>query len=247
MDDSRFDDLTKTLAVPSRRSLLGLAGAAALAAFLGRDDTDAKKKKKKKKKKGSGCTPKCDGKNCGDDNECGGKCKVQQGCAGDCSTGQCLTSAECPFSQAGADQACCPPGFPNCDPNDTRFSIHRRCESDGVCRCPKTAVDNKPRFFCATTGAPFPDCRDCCDDAHCVLDGQANAQGRTYCWPGSRTCQCPDQTPNLCRVFGSNPLRSECTNINTDPTNCGGCGNPPCNAQIGETCVNGVCRNPGSP
>lgn len=246
MDHSRFDDIAKGLAAPSRRSLLALAGASALTAFLGRDEADAKKKKKCKKPKikcGKACVnPKTSAQHCGG---CGKKCGAGQ----TCSNGTCV-GGECPFGQPGADQACCPPGFPNCDPNDTRFSIHRRCESGGVCRCPRTAVDNKPRYFCATTGAPFPDCRDCCDDAHCALDPQFGPQGKTYCYPGSRTCQCPDGLTD-CVIPGSPPSR-QCVNTATDNNNCGDCGvnNPGlyrCNTQIGQQCLNGSCTQVGPP
>lgn len=72
----------------------------------------------------------------------------------------------------------------------------------------------------------------------------ANAQKRHHCYFGN--CVCPDANPNLCRVFRSDPLRNQCTNVLSDPTNCGFCGATPCNAQIGETCVNGQCRNPGA-
>ena len=141
MDHSRFDDITKGFAASSRRSLLGIAGGAALAAWLGRENVKAKKKKCKKPKAkcGKACVNrKTDARHCG---ACGNACAAGQTCV----NGACVGGGECRFGQPGADQACCPPGFPNCDPNDTRFSIHRRCESDGVCRCPKTAVDNKPR------------------------------------------------------------------------------------------------------
>jgi hypothetical protein len=248
MEHSRFDDITKSFAASSRRSLLGMAGGAMLAALLGHDERGADAKKKKCKKPKAKCGKACvnrktDARHCG---ACGNACTAGQTCV----NGSCVGGGECRFGQPGADQACCPPGFPNCDPYDTRFSIHRRCESDGVCRCPKTAVDNKPRYFCATTGAPFPDCRDCCDDAHCALDGQFGPQGKTYCYPGSRTCQCPDGLTD-CVIPNGTPGR-QCVNTATDNTNCGGCGvdNPDahrCNTAIGEQCVSGSCTVVGPP
>ncbi len=233
MDQSRFDDITRVLAAPSRRSLLSIAGAVGIATLLGWDEREAgagrKKKKKKKKKKPSAtspsCTPSCTGGRQCDNGTC-----VCTGTLRDCGANGCR---ECCNSTD-----CCPPGRANCLEADGNRA--RTCTEAGVCAC----AGEFP-FYGDVFGNGAAMCWLCLEDGHCILDEFANSQGRHNCFFGN--CVCPDATPDLCRVFGSSPLRNECTNITSDPTNCGGCGNPPCNAQIGQSCVNGVCTNPGAP
>jgi hypothetical protein len=198
------------------------------------------------------CTPKCSGKSCGASDGCGGKCVTNQGCGSGqtCSpAGQCVDTAcgnglhacgaagcqQCCAGQLGADDQCCPPQTPNCLERDGNRA--RSCLAPGVCTCPA----QYPYFWAAFGGSP--QCYECQQDGDCALppNGVALVQGRLHCFFGN--CVCPDERPTLCRVFGQGGL--QCTNIGSDPTNCGDCTRV-CNLQLGQTCVGGVCTNPGS-
>ena len=116
MDESRFDELTKGLSAPSRRSLVGAAGAAALAVLFGRDGADealARKKKKKKKKKKP-------------PEPCGAaKCGAGQFCCDDEREVCCSNGSEC----------CNPgPGTGSCCTSDRRYPGQRRWNECGSTR-----------------------------------------------------------------------------------------------------------------
>jgi hypothetical protein len=238
MDQSRFDAITRTLAAPSRRSLLSIAGAGALTALLGRGDTGAGKGKKKKKKKKkppvqpSGCTPSCTG-----GRECiNGTCTCT-GTLRDCGAAGCLEC--CPNENFGY---CCPSERPTCW-DDFGNEHFKRCAANGVCQCREDQPDQ------CVPQAGFPGiCWECCTDTACVLNPFYEVRGMRQC--KNNHCGCPDNM-TLCTVIGAgNPPK--CTDTRIDNNNCGGCGvdNPSrhrCNTELGQTCVDGTCTNPGSP
>ncbi len=137
MDRSRFDDITRTLAAPSRRSLLGLAGATALTALLGRADAEAGKGKKKKKKKKkppvqpSSCTPSCTG-----GRECNNGTCTCTGTLRDCGAAGCKEC--CPNENFGY---CCPPERPTCW-DDFGNEHFKRCAANGTCQCRDDQTDD---------------------------------------------------------------------------------------------------------
>jgi hypothetical protein len=129
MDDSHFDHLARSLAVPSRRSLLASLATAIGAALFGEDgaeDAAAKRKhhkhrhqtkqrhrtsrdglgaerrkKKKKKKKKTGTQPGQSGpSSVGCTPTCAGRaCGDQDGCGGSCQSGSCLNGQVCQNGQ----------------------------------------------------------------------------------------------------------------------------------------------------
>ena len=245
MDHSRFDAITKGFAAPSRRSLLTLAGGAALAALLGHDERGASAKPKKKcKKPKAKCGKKCinlktDAQNCG---ICGKKCGAGQTCSnGNCVGGGCgpglrdCGAAGCRECCNSTD--CCPSGRPNCLEADGNRA--RTCTAAGVCAC----AGEYP-YYCDALGVGAPMCWDCCESPHCLIDPFYQERNKTVCSFGN--CDCADGE-TFCAVIGAgNPPR--CTNTKTDNNNCGGCGvdNPPlhnCTAS-GKVCVAGSCTSP---
>lgn len=249
MDAERFDMLARSVpaAGSRRRALAAVLGG--LLALLGATETAAKPKKKKKNKKKrsspapppisppppSGCSGTCAGKACGADDGCGKPCQTGSCPAGQaCQSGQCVSTG-CPTgtkdcgSTLGCreccnDVDCCPPDRPTCN-DSTVNGVYKTCTASGVCQC---RADYPAECTFGSNPAP---CHTCCTGADCVND-----QGRTTCWQGN--CVCPDEKPDHCRVFESNPLRYECTNVRTDDTNCGFCGQV---CTQGYKCLNGQC------
>ncbi len=220
MDDSRFDDITKVLAAPSRRSLVAALSAAALSAWLGWDEHEAgagpnknKKKKKKNKGKNKPCPRNCVGKNCGDDDGCGRPCITDLGCdagkkcsdAGECVLDIC--GGSCDGKVCGADDGC-----------------GRRCISDLGCDTGKS---------CSQDGECVPDiCMPTCVDKSC---GDNDGCGGTC------------QTSQGCEE-GKGCCPDGCVDLLNDPRNCTYCGYD-C-AAFGDgsddCCCQGACMPPGS-
>jgi hypothetical protein len=249
MDHSRFDAITKGFAASSRRSLLGIAGVSALAAWLGWDprEADAKPKKKCKKPK-SKCGKKCinlktDEQNCG---ACGKKCGAGQTCSnGDCVGGGCGPGLRdcgaagckecCPNENFGY---CCPPGRPNCA-FDFGNEHYKRCSPGGTCECPSAFPDE-----CIwNPNTPDHVCWECCGDETCINDDDGPSspfvQGRLVCRQFG--CDCPDGQ-KLCPNI--NPAPDEpgtwCAELDSDPENCGDCGNR-CIFGLATRCFEGHC------
>lgn len=199
MDHSRFDDITRTLAAPSRRSLLSVAGVAALAALLGRDDADARRKRKKKKKPKSR-TGNCVGRDCGPDG-CGGNCGVC-GERESCSEGTCVCVPACAGKACGSDG--CDGSCGGCIPGDT-------CQTSS-CVC-ATAGGRGPGELCDADSqcCPYPGVARYCSrsgKASCLgflkacrygiggkCSGDCDCEGEMECQNGA--CQCPsDRVPH---------------------------------------------------
>ena len=155
MDDIGFDSLIRSLATPTRRSLLAAlatALATALGGIGGASDgdaalakrahrVDAERRKRKKKKRGfkstspsspppPPCTPECADKECGP-NGCGGSC-------GDCSGGMCQVNNQCANGSLAVGE--------QCDP-----ALPRACGS-GVCGCVGQACTCRNGDECLATG-----------------------------------------------------------------------------------------------
>jgi hypothetical protein len=171
----RFDDLARSLThAPSRRGVFaGLASALVATLPLALiEDADAKKrrkkkgrgKKKKRKNRGSppsGCTPRCDGRDCGDDG-CGGSCGQ---CASNevCDDGICLCAPACaPANACGPDG--CRGSCGTCATNQTCTGTQltrTECVS-GVCTPVTTSCGANQRCFqndCCTR-SEAPTCRE---------------------------------------------------------------------------------------
>jgi hypothetical protein len=193
MDDSRFDNLSRTFGRCSRRGFLTAAGAAALAALLGRNGQDvalAKKKKRKRKSKKRmmrpaplGCIPNCAGKACGGDG-CGGSCGTclsdsvcEDGrpCNVSCEGGQCLCLARshectpnlcCREGAACVHGACgaCPAGSDPCAASSSFVCGNGPPNCEAPCRC-VTSVEPGARTTCSSlTGL----CHNCNSDEDCT-------------------------------------------------------------------------------
>jgi hypothetical protein len=253
VDDKRFDEFAKLLAVPaSRRATVRSVTGGALAAMLGllgRAGTDAKKKKgtgKSKKKSCSGfrkCGNKCcdKGKFCCDDArklccpknaEC---CNIGSG------TGSCCSPPNrCgkPWGNDAAPSVCCPPerqwftatGIVRCCPSGTRSLGRGISSDDGPC-CPEEK-------YCSTAQTGGKCCPDvapiclnrstgqCCDEA--------NKCGTDCCGFGSVCCN------GKCCPFGQicdGGTTCKC------PTGVMQCGDTCCHAgAVG--CEGSRCQNP---
>jgi hypothetical protein len=174
MDETRFDNLTRTLQrLASRRAALKAAGASGLAAslaVLGRD-AEAKKKKKNKKK-----GPKCAGNFLG--------CANNASC---CSQNCCTTLDNSDrFCVSKVDIICCPPEirggcdpeFPTCCPPDS-------FEEGFCCRPGRTCCEDSDGFgYCCPPETPVC-CEDdegfgsCCEaDSNRVATARSGGSGR---------------------------------------------------------------------
>ena len=130
---------------------------------------------------------------------------------GQCCSGRCREGAcRCkPRGSCKVDRACC----------------SGQCRRDGTCRpaeavaCgrgePSDGEDCVPRGeACTPSGTP------CCDGDECVGDAIGGYVCRPPCTGGTTRCG------------------TACVDLQTDPNNCGGCGNTPC---LSGACKNGEC------
>ena len=223
MDGRHFDALVKSLAAQSRRRLLRVTSATALAALLGRDlfrahDIVATPKKQQTSSVPSPpdspppppssptpppCAIDCAGKVCGADDGCGGKC--QGSCPGvfECISGVCQDT--CPLTRCSG--VCV---------DLTSDKLHcgwcgRRCDSDA-------------RFQC---------CNSNCSWIHGCMEGATLGEHCRAVLCGSCT-PCPEL--EYC-------CEGQCVDREADP-NCGVCGLD-CPSALGPEyqCCSGVCRN----
>jgi hypothetical protein len=217
----------------------------------------------------SGCVPNCQGKACGDD-RCGGSCGTcPAGTSCDAPSGQCRSDCgaqRCP-------KGCCQDGQCRGGDTDSVCGTGGEpclaCGTGQSCcggTCVNTATDSANCGFCGFhciadvpciggtcqggCVAPFKQCLNgtCCDESQCrSCEGGACV---TWCdQPGMRcennTCICDGLScPNGCCTGG--PAGGECkvVDFNTDPKNCGGCGNK---CAAGLACVGGNCQGGCAP
>jgi hypothetical protein len=244
MDADRFDALSRALTTaPSRRKTLGALLGALLASALPGFSPDTRAAARKRNGRDVGAATHClppGAKPCKKGSQCcSGRCKKKKKKCLDCATGTtycasqeaCVDSAQ--FDTLCTDDGgtctnnsdCCPSG--GCTHSG---SLYKTC-SNGSCVC-EVAHPDYPH---ACDWPPNPSqCHQCCVSDDCVV--RFNDPDRV-CLNGN--CVCDGDKPDLCRVFNSSPLRSACTNTQSDPTNCGSCARV-CNLST-ETCVNGGC------
>ncbi len=194
-----------------------------------------KKRKRKKNKKPTLCAPDCAGKTCGL-NGCGGSCGGC-GAATSCIGGQCVPDGSactpaCSGGQIcqGNGQCACPSGRHSCNGACRECCSGADCNGGGrycegnVCRCPNLQQD------CAGI------CYSCCDSQHCAVYGKEPGDG-FFC-NANHACVCSAARPTECRR--NDNFSSFCTNVLSDPENCGRCGLD-CR---GGTCIDGGCVAP---
>jgi Stigma-specific protein, Stig1 len=168
-----------------------------------------------------------DPNNCGG---CGRKCLSGQGCY----DGRCLTilPTGCPANYTRCDGVCCVPGS--------------TC-LNGTCQCPGQApTTHGCGYGCGTsvaTCSPTGQWSFTDPPALCVNDGVCFKGSTLACGLGTATCgtNCQWEGPCTCSdpsyaVCGQNP--GQCVDTNTDPNNCGACGNQ-CSG--GQVCCDGFC------
>lgn len=236
MDHSRFDNITRTLAAPSRRSLLGLAGASALTAVLGRSEAEAKKKKCKKPKIkcGKACVnPKTSPNHCGG---CGKRCEGDLTCI----NGQCAC-ADTTRTKCGTACVNLQTDEQNCGVCGEICGGGQTCVSGDCVGATCNQACTGGQHCCDPFGSGTPGCWNCCDDQHCVANEVFNARGQVVCRIGG--CNCPDDQPALCPAgFGSPAQR--CTDPRSDKRNCHPdrftCG-PGCPNHPDHECCDGTC------
>jgi hypothetical protein len=168
----------------------------------------------------SACVPDCAGKQCGADG-CGGGC-------GSCPSGQTCQQGQCVCVPDCSGKTC---GGDGCGGSCGTCSADQQCHQ-GQCACPagQTACNGQ----CVNSQTDATNCGACgnvCDLPHttvnkCVAGGCAPSQ----CESGWRYC-------------GGDFSQGCATDLTSDPTNCGGCGNvcPAAGAHETATCSNGGC------
>jgi hypothetical protein len=244
MDSHQFDALSRSLATAgTRRSLMRILGALPLvgtlaAVFAGdrvasgrntysshphgpdgaaraerkkRDKREKREKRKKRKPRlsPSGCTPRCERRICGDDG-CGGRC-------GTCDTDRVCADGRCASSCPEGRKACsgdCIPSNQCCISSDCPVAVPVCCGGECV-----TDLTSNARH-CGTCAT------DCTALAHAA---------RSTCSAGTCVLVCDSDYAN-CNTDVSDGCE---VNTQTDPTNCGMCGNV-CSAST-PSCVGGLC------
>jgi hypothetical protein len=186
-----------------------------------------------------------DPSNCG---TCGQACPSGQGCnSGTCGTGgggtiSCTTSTDCPAEANTASATCssniciyaCNVGFNDCD-----HKVSNGCETNLM-----TDPSN-----CGTCGSA------CASGQSCVSGACTGGMGTISC---NTTADCPAEantssatcSSNIC-IYACNMGFNDCdhnvangceTNLMTNPSNCGICGNV---CASGQSCIGGACTGGG--
>jgi len=191
-----------------------------------------------------GCTDiETDPNNCGG---CGQPCVCPEGSNCECVGGTCTISTSGCNGGPGCvgDQTCCANGCTdiNTDPNN--------CSQCGfACTTGDTCVNGNCTAPASCNGGPVcTGLEQCCksgctdidtDPANCGGCGMTCAAADT-CVGG--LCKAPASCNGGPVCTGSEQCcQSGCTNIDTDPANCGGCSQP---CAAGDTCLGGVCQVP---
>lgn len=176
LDTECFDAFVRSLSAVPRRTAVGSALGAGLAALFGRYNTDdaaakRKNKKRKKKKKCRGNKKKC-GKACIPQSQCCGGCDEDQQCC----DGACIPETDC--CGCSEDQVCCEGTCAGCC-TDNDCPVSQAC-LDGACGCPEAA--------CEAATDPTDDQFESC---FCALatDGEAHCFANIFCAEPPPTCQ----------------------------------------------------------
>lgn len=207
---------------------------------------------------GKECQPSCEGKNCGDDDGCGGKCIVDAGCddGNPCTLDHCGEDAACAHDPVDAPcddgnvctvgdtckEGKCEPGAQNLDCDDDNPCTDDWCDSADGCRHANNMAD--------------------CDDGNACTLGDKCKNGE--CQPGTETVVCDDKNPctdDSCDkesgcVF--NPNTKPCDDGNPctkgDQCNAGecvpgkwvkNCCNEDTDCDDGNQCTKDMCIDPG--
>jgi hypothetical protein len=167
-----------------------------------------------------------DPSNCG---ACGNRCKASEKCI----NGACTLIPSCPLGSFACGNNCCGVSQ-SCDPN-TLTCTPSICQS-GQTQCGSVCIDtSSDRFNCGGCGITC-DITEQCISGKCVSYTCGNGkcdltENCSTCPQDCGSCQCSVPTPDLCN--------GKCTNILSDSSNCGACGQA---CQTGYFCENGVCK-----
>ncbi|MBZ4400690.1 EGF domain-containing protein [Myxococcus sp. AS-1-15] len=158
------------------------------------------------------------GRTCNDINECTN------------GTSQCSVNATCSNTQ-GSYNCTCKAGYSG--NGRTCNDINECTNGTSQCSVNATCSNTQGSYNCTCKAGYTGNGRTCTDINECT-------NGTHTCTPGQR---CVNQPGGFDCIPGSCPppqvkCGSSCVNANTDPANCGCCGNT-CGA--GKTCTNGVC------
>ncbi len=189
---------------------------------------------------GEGCTDtNSDPNNCG---MCGNPCGPES----QCFMGQCQpVSMDCNGQlPCTGDQTCCPAGCTNLDTDPAN------CSQCGFgCPIGDTCVAGNCTPPASCNGGPVCTGKEQCCAAGCtdVDTDPKNCGGCNAPCAATFTCVAGVCTPPVTCAGGPVCTGKEqccntgCTDIDTDPNNCGGCGDP---CGPGQTCQGGVCQTP---
>lgn len=168
-----------------------------------------------------GCTPQCDGRECGDDG-CGGTCGACDGAA--CTDGLCdgVCVPSCDGRSCGDD---------GCEGECGACDADQVCDAAGACVAPPEACGDGQCGAGEDCSTCAQDCGDCCGDGRC-----ADVENCASC---AADCACADGEDCA-------PDRRECVPVcvpQCDGRNCGGDG---CGGECGacadaQACEAGVC------
>ena len=201
MDESHFDELARSLALPSRRGIVTVVGAAAFAALLSQAAPEAALAKRKQKKKTlchNGQTIKV------------AKSKVKAHLAhgdipGPCPPPSPRPPAGCPQgTRECAARGGCIPRTHCCTDSDCAPGGGGTCQTDGTCAC------TAPWVACGEAASV---CSLCCTDSHCFKGadstGHATCRDRACRCPNN-DCSCPEAAEPLNRVACGTGLTCFC-------------------------------------
>lgn len=216
MDHSRFDDLSRALAISSRRSVLTSAVTVLLAALFGRPEPETalarRKKKKKRKKKPSACPANMSP--CAADGRCVATelcCSVNDDCPEatfgplECENGVCVcfSARNAPCGLPGGDWYCCG-GVETCC-NDGSCCEASCSVQAGECACPS---GNEPCSL-EDSGITLLSCcaagDTCCADSTACCTTQCSAANSTR---GGTIANCGSQFQCRCatRIEDGSPV-----------------------------------------